>query len=408
LFALAAPRAPRPTLSSPFEIEYAHAIGGSATELVSGHPAAGVAIARDDGVYIVGSTASLDFPLRDPWQHGRQGPFDAFVVKLDARGRVVYSTYLGGTADDYGHAIAVDARGQAYVAVQTRSDDFPGEPPPEGGAFVVTLDAQGFVAAARVVARGSAASADALAVDGAGRVHVAGRTGDGHAFVATLDSRGTATTARLEGGDRATAVAVDRDGTIHVVGTTTSALFAAPAPRVFLATRRAAAPWSFLVLDACAAGSTVALALDARGDIYIAGTAPAGGAFVEKRSATGERVYWKTASGHPTDVVRAIAVDDAGRVHVAGATTAPPQDAFLAMLKPDGSRRGHRRTIGGRGVDRADAVGFDASGAALLVGGTESEDFPVAGVDSTFPAAYAGGGDAFVVKLAPARAISAD
>src|SRR5262245_40546229 len=42
--------------------------------------------------------------------------------------QLVYSTYLGGTNDDYGHAIAVDGLGNVYVTGETESNDFPTTP----------------------------------------------------------------------------------------------------------------------------------------------------------------------------------------------------------------------------------------------------------------------------------------
>src|SRR5205807_8338041 len=51
---------------------------------------------------------------------------DAFVSKLTATGSVlVYSTFLGGSEDEFGNGIAVDRKGQAYVTGRTFSADFP-------------------------------------------------------------------------------------------------------------------------------------------------------------------------------------------------------------------------------------------------------------------------------------------
>jgi hypothetical protein len=64
------------------------------------------------------------------------GPYDAFVTKLNPAGTaLVYSTYLGGSGDDEGYSIAVDASANAYVAGFTDSTDFPTTP----GAFQTTL-----------------------------------------------------------------------------------------------------------------------------------------------------------------------------------------------------------------------------------------------------------------------------
>jgi len=49
---------------------------------------------------------------------------DAFVTKLDPAGEISYSTCLGGTRNDAGAAIAVDALGNIVVAGSTSSTDF--------------------------------------------------------------------------------------------------------------------------------------------------------------------------------------------------------------------------------------------------------------------------------------------
>ena len=50
---------------------------------------------------------------------------DVFLTKLDPRGNVVYSTYLGGTASETATGIAVGSDGSAYLAGVTSSTDFP-------------------------------------------------------------------------------------------------------------------------------------------------------------------------------------------------------------------------------------------------------------------------------------------
>ncbi len=86
----------------------------------------GIALDAAGNVYLTGDTDSTDFPLAGPVQGASAGHSEAFVAKLNAPGSaLLYSTYLGGAVNDYGREIAVDAAGGAYVAGWTRSPDFP-------------------------------------------------------------------------------------------------------------------------------------------------------------------------------------------------------------------------------------------------------------------------------------------
>jgi len=114
--------------SSVLTLTYSTYLGGS------GFVDEGRGIAVDDkgSTYVTGTTNSTDFPLAHPMptNSGLQGVDDAFVSKLSfnhrtARLTLNYSTYLGGSSFDAGDAIAVDARGNAYITGGTRSADFP-------------------------------------------------------------------------------------------------------------------------------------------------------------------------------------------------------------------------------------------------------------------------------------------
>ncbi|MPZ43482.1 MAG: tandem-95 repeat protein [Betaproteobacteria bacterium] len=81
---------------------------------------------RDGNLVIVGQTESADFPTHDPWQAGRLGEMDAFVLRLAPDGSAVLdATYFGGTDDDLARAVAVDANNRVVFAGQTASADFP-------------------------------------------------------------------------------------------------------------------------------------------------------------------------------------------------------------------------------------------------------------------------------------------
>ena len=96
----------------------------------------GIAVDASGNAYVTGFTYSPNFPVAPgAFQPNFGGFVDVFVTKVNASGAVVYSTYLGGTGDDEGQGIAVDANGNAYVSGFTESPIFPVTP----GAFQATL-----------------------------------------------------------------------------------------------------------------------------------------------------------------------------------------------------------------------------------------------------------------------------
>jgi hypothetical protein len=71
--------------------------------------------------YVTGWTYSTDYDVTPgAFQTTKGGGDDVFVTKLNATGTaLVYSTYIGGSGDDRGYAIAVDGSGNAYVTGYT-------------------------------------------------------------------------------------------------------------------------------------------------------------------------------------------------------------------------------------------------------------------------------------------------
>jgi uncharacterized protein (TIGR03437 family) len=86
----------------------------------------GIAIDSSKQVYVTGETLSLDYPVRGGLQGLLKGGADAFVTKLNAAGSdFVYSTLLGGAGLETGYGIEVDGAGSAYVTGFVYSSDFP-------------------------------------------------------------------------------------------------------------------------------------------------------------------------------------------------------------------------------------------------------------------------------------------
>jgi hypothetical protein len=106
-------------------LSYSTYLGGT----TGGGVGYGIAVDAAGDAYVTGWT-STDFPTTPgAYQTTYGGADDAFVTKLNPTGTaLVYSTYLGGTGDEQGFGIAVDAGGNAYVTGYTSSADFPTTP----------------------------------------------------------------------------------------------------------------------------------------------------------------------------------------------------------------------------------------------------------------------------------------
>ncbi len=103
-------------------LEYATYLGGNNIDYGNG-----IAVDGAGNAYITGYTNSGDFPVTEGAAYpSPAGDSDGFIAKLNAAGTALdYATYFGGQNNDSGHAIAVDARGLAYVTGETRSSGLP-------------------------------------------------------------------------------------------------------------------------------------------------------------------------------------------------------------------------------------------------------------------------------------------
>ena len=105
---------------------YSTYVGGTAWD--EGH---GIVLDQAGKIVLTGNTRSLDFPTRRPAQPtfgGGSGRGDAFATAIIETSGVYtfdYSTYLGGSDNDAGWAVALDAAGQTYLTGETNSADFP-------------------------------------------------------------------------------------------------------------------------------------------------------------------------------------------------------------------------------------------------------------------------------------------
>jgi hypothetical protein len=161
---------------------YSTYLGGGGVELANG-----IAVDSSGSAYVAGYTNSTNFPTKFPVQTDPDGvQDDFFVTRLAATGdSLIYSTYLGGSGGEYGHAIAVDAAGNAYVTGDGYSNNYPTAEPFQTyqGAFglrdvmVTKLPPSGSPLTYSTYLAGTDNDwAYAIAVDAEGNAYVAGRT----------------------------------------------------------------------------------------------------------------------------------------------------------------------------------------------------------------------------------------
>jgi hypothetical protein len=158
---------------------YSTYLGGS-----GGDVGYGVAVDGSRQTFVVGATGSSDFPTQNEYQTS-QGGADVFVTKVASDGgSMIYSTYIGGAAEDWGYGIAVDAAGCAHVTGKTTSSDFPTAAPFGGShvggwdAFVTKLNSAGNTLVYSSYLGGSGTDyGDGIALDPNGIASVTGATG---------------------------------------------------------------------------------------------------------------------------------------------------------------------------------------------------------------------------------------
>ena len=144
---------------------------------------AGIAVDSAGSAYVVGSTASTNFPVASEAGPPPSGE-NAFVAKLDVSGSsLVYADYIGGSSDDYAQAMVLDGSNQVFLTGYTYSYDFPTVNPYQAtnagwqSAFVTEVSADGSALVYSTYLGGSSSTqGNAIAVDGSGDIYVGGYT----------------------------------------------------------------------------------------------------------------------------------------------------------------------------------------------------------------------------------------
>jgi hypothetical protein len=476
-FSLGKYDASKPIVIDPV-LAYSTYLGGSGSDA-----GAGIAVDSAGNVYVTGQTASTNFPTANPEQNTNAGGstgLDAFVTKMNADGSaLIYSTYLGGSADDQGNGIALDSSGNAYIVGNTASTNFPVANAFQthfgGGdrdAFVTKLNANGsaLLYSTYLGGGGTDEQGNRIAVDSSGSAYITGATtatnfpvtnaiqstpgGNVDAYVTKFSVGGSSLVfSTYLGGsssDSGSGIAVDSSGSVYVAGETASTNFPVTAS-AFQKTfgggldafvTKLNATGSSLAYSTYVGGSNLELAndlaLDSSGDAYIIGftfstnfplanaiqstkASAATNAFVTKLNASGTSLVYSTylgGTGSVGDGGNGIAVDSAGNAYVTGFTSSHDfplanaiqntygggqTDAYVAKLNAGGSALLYSTYLGGSGnpgnqQDNGLGIAADSAGNAYVTGDTNASDFPVT-PNAFQPGGGTGNGDAFISKI---------
>lgn len=329
---------------------------------------AGVAVDLSGSVIVTGRTTSSNLPTTagalDTSYNGGScfggSPCeDAFVVKLNSTGSALqYSTYLGGTSNDAGWGLTVDASGNAFVTGGTESSNFPRTAGAfqqnlsgTRDAFVAKLSSDGRSLIFATYLRGSEIDqGNGIAIDKFGNAYIAGNTASANfpttagviqpayqpgacgfpssapcndVFIAKLNPAGSSliysTLLGGSSGDVGYGIAVDDVGNVLATGLalssnfpTTPALFATPAAPGFVAKLNPTATELIYSIQGVGGNS---IATDRDGNAYVTGQ----GASFHKLGPAGQLLCSTCLAGRSGGVGYGIAVDPLGATYVAGA-----------------------------------------------------------------------------------------
>lgn len=436
---------------------YATYLGGTGLETIEG-----VETDSSGNVYVTGRTGSAAFPTSvGAYDTSLGGSTDAFVTKFNSAGALQYSTYFGGSSDEWAYNLTVDGSGQIYVVGETASSDFAivnGADSTFAGSsegFLVKLNAAGSAILYSTYYGG--ANADYLAAVHMGpgsTVYVAGGTiaatwdGYGGAIDTGASGAGSLTwsqTYAAAGTEKLYDMDVDSTGDIWLAGETSTASLAYGnaydsthngSADVFLVRMSSTGTVEYVSYYGGTGndyGNAIVVAADntlyftglsystggiaSTGAYDTTGDGTNGNAFLvhldPSQTGSAQRLFGTYYGTAGSSAGLEIAIDAEGRPVVAGQTsgTVPTtviardttlsgsSDGFVAVFAANGSALRYGTYLGGDGTESANSVAVDTAGRLYVVGQTASTTFHTTGAyDTTGDSANA---DGFIAQFLP-------
>ncbi|MFD2567315.1 SBBP repeat-containing protein [Pseudotenacibaculum haliotis] len=361
------------------KVSYLTKLGGSKWDAIQG-----LVSDSTGNIYAVGTTYSSDFPVNQSgFQSNFGGKSDAFVVKINPQGKVIWSTLLGGSKDEDGRDIIIGSQGNIHVIGRTASKDFPTssgalQSKSSGGidAFICTFNPDGNLLSSTYLGGSGDDIGFSIKSDDLGQLYVAGTTnsidfpiknaiqskhnGSDDVFLAIIDQIGSQISFSSylggAGTERLYSIDLDSLGNVFVMGVTNSLNY--PTTKGSFQTNFGGAR----------------------------------DAFITKLNLQKKEVLYSTyLGGSKDDDPRNLVIDNKGNSFIVGETSSHDfplvnniqknhfprkQDAFITMLDVHGSFLHFSTLFGGNGTDVFEGVTLGLDGTLTLSGASNSTDFP--------------------------------
>ena len=292
---------------------------------------------------------------------GRGDTVDAYLVKYDSSGNLVWTRQFAQASEDYSYGVSADSLGNVFIAGYTFGN-LGG--PNSGGrdAFVTKYDVNGSRIWTRQLGSTWDDWATGLSADGLGNVYLTGITdgalagsssGGRDAFLTKYDASGNRLWVEQLGPATASGISVDSLGNVFVTGSTSGGLDGANSGLgdAFVAKYDSFGNGLWIrQLGTSELDRSDGVTADGLGNVYITGGTrgdlggPNSGrsdAFVAKYSGSGELLWSQLLGTSVDDSSHAVSTDGQGNIYVAGDTAGTlgsdfvggPRDAFLAKFR---------------------------------------------------------------------------